>query len=68
MNHRWNKQDACINCGILREKRTIKTLMAITNSSPYNHYVYENKYHYLTGEKPATIIRPNCSNKKTWRN
>lgn len=63
--HNWRKggyPQLCKNCGILRERKTFKFLMAITNTPPYDHYKYETKMVYTYG--PAgpieTPIRPEC--------
>jgi hypothetical protein len=47
--HKWKKgplPQTCENCGLIRDRITIKTLMAITNHRPYNHYKYERKMAY----------------------
>lgn len=38
MNHRWDKNNKCINCGIHRVKRTWKRRMAIVGSKDYYQY------------------------------
>lgn len=56
MNHRW-KDNTCIHCGLTRERKTQKLLMAITNNPPFNHYRYEVKWWY--GEYLG-YNRPDC--------
>ncbi len=59
-NHRW-KENACTKCGIIRKREAIKTLMAITNSPPYDHYKYESRWVYSLNNK-ITTKRPECKN------
>jgi hypothetical protein len=75
MNHSWQESikkgyiriQTCSRCRILREKRTVKQLMAIVNHPPWTAYKYEYVWHYTTGVGPTTTKRPNCSIKPTWR-
>lgn len=59
--HKWDKwtKEICLRCGIKREKKTFKHLMAISNTPPYNHYRYEQSYVYYAG-KEKTKERPTC--------
>lgn len=57
IRHKWNKDNECVNCGILRERTTIKTLMAISGGRDY--YKYEVKYKYIF-DGIETTERPNC--------
>lgn len=63
--HKWDKWtgEICLRCGIKREKKTFKYLIEISNTSPYNHYRYEQAYVYYIGkgkEKEKTKDRPTC--------
>lgn len=62
MRHKWRKGEMpqlCENCGLIRTRKTFKYLMAISNKPPYNHYKYESKVVYKTGE--MTIYKaPPC--------
>lgn len=66
--HKWDEynSDTCLKCGVTREKKTFKLLMAISNQPPYNHYKYEQKYVYTIGngdKRKKTTQRPECKNK-----
>lgn len=58
LKHKWNKDNECVKCGILRERTTIKTRMAIVGSRDY--YKYETKYKYHIGDGKETLNRPTC--------
>ncbi len=58
MNHRWDKHNNCIKCGLYREKETIKTRMAINHN--INHYKYEVKYKYYFMDGSSDFKRPIC--------
>lgn len=58
--HRWIGNQ-CIKCGLLRERKTGKLLMAISSQPPYNHYKYESYYEYNDGLR-KTNKRPDCKN------
>jgi hypothetical protein len=61
MNHKWNIQkDVCLRCGVVRERKTSKLLMAITDFPPYNHYLYEQYFLYHTLDGNVTTKRPDC--------
>ena len=63
MNHKWRKGELpqlCERCGILRQRKTFRLLMAITDHPPYNHYLYETKMVYTGIEMPTTTKRPEC--------
>jgi len=65
--HKWDKYngDTCLKCGITRQKKTFKLLMAITYHPPYDHYKYEQKYVYTIGngkDRRQTTERPECAN------
>ena len=60
MNHKWDKNNTCINCGITREKKSWRRLMAITNHPPYDHYVYGKSWAYFFEPKIGTFKRPDC--------
>ena len=63
MNHKWRKGELpqlCERCGILRQRKTFRLLMAITDHPPYNHYLYETKIVYTGIEMPTTTKRPEC--------
>ncbi len=57
MNHKWDKGNNCVKCGIHREKQTVKTLMAIHKGR--DMYKYQVKYKYFT-ESGETFTRPLC--------
>ena len=57
-NHKWNKDNVCVGCGIYREKETVKTLMAIHNGKDVNKY--EVKYKYFDIDESKTFKRPLC--------
>ena len=70
MNHRWEhkgKTASCIRCKIVRDLRTVKTLMATVNHPPWDVYRWQRKWFYITGEAPATATRPECANEQGWR-
>lgn len=61
-NHKWRKggfPQLCTVCGILRQRRTVKTLMATVNHPPWEVYKYESKMVYTSLNK-TTIKRPKC--------
>lgn len=62
LKHRWNKENECIKCGILRKKLPIKTFMEVVDGRDY--YKYETKYKYHIGNGRAVIVRPNCRETK----
>lgn len=76
MNHTWKPNidkgykiiQTCARCGIMRQKKTVRHCMAIVNHPPWNVYKYEYVWHYTDGEHPETRVRPDCSDKPTWRN
>ena len=57
MNHKW-ENDTCKNCGLNRERKTWKLLMAITGST--NHYRYGTGWWYYRVEGNGTFARPQC--------
>lgn len=60
MNHKWSG-NICLNCGVSRERRTRKLLMAITTFPPYDHYKYDFLWFYWTDNiNKGTFIRPEC--------
>ena len=59
MNHKWNKDNNCIKCGIYREKQTVKTRMAIHHGKDVNKY--EVKYKYFDIDETSTFKRPLCN-------
>jgi len=64
-NHKWRKggfPQLCTECGILRQRRTFKTLMAIVNHPPWEAYKYETKMVY-TDINGTTVKRPECVGK-----
>lgn len=56
-NHKW-QNNVCITCGLEREKRTVKTLMAMVGSRDI--YKYEQKYFYSRPFKSGSFERPDC--------
>lgn len=60
MRHKWGNGNVCLICGVEREMRTVKLLMAIVNHPPWEAYKYERKYFYLVG-KELTPMRPDCT-------
>lgn len=56
--HRWI-QNQCVKCGLLRERKTQRLLMAITNHPPYDHYIYKQYFEYNDGFKKMDK-RPDC--------
>ena len=56
--HRWIGGQ-CVKCGLLRQRKTRKILMAITHHSPYDHYIYEPYFEYNDGFKKMDK-RPGC--------
>ena len=67
MNHSWQKSikegkiiiQECSVCGCLRQRVSIKTLMAIVNHPPWEAYKYERKWKYSNGEV-SSFKRPDC--------
>lgn len=58
MNHKW-KDNICVHCGIKREMKTWKLLMAMVGSRDY--YQYGRQYYYtVNGVKKGTFKRPEC--------
>lgn len=48
--HTWRKggyPQICKACGMFRERKTFKILMAISGTPPYDHYKYESKMIYI---------------------
>lgn len=64
INHRWDKNNVCINCGLRRKMETQKLLMAISNTKPYDHYQSLRRYIYWTHEDHKTFERPDCKLQK----
>ncbi len=63
MNHKWRKGDLpqlCLKCGILRNRKTLKLLMASVGDRDV--FKYETKMVY-TSITSTTVKRPDC--KKT---
>ena len=67
MNHRWGKDNICLNCGIYRTKKSWKLRMAITNHPPYDHYLYGRSWFYAIPSKEFNVVakaigfnRPDC--------
>ena len=60
LRHKWNN-DECINCGILREIRNVKTKIAFNNG--IYQYKYERKFIYIEFGKESTE-RPQCYTKR----
>ena len=61
-NHKWRKggfPQLCTKCGILRQRKTFKILMAIVNHPPWETYKYETKMTY-TNINETTVKRPEC--------
>lgn len=71
MNHKWNKDNICVNCGIYRTKKSWKRLMSITDFPPHNHYQYGKDWFYAmpnenfnTVAKAIGFERPDCKKKE----
>lgn len=65
-NHKWRKggyPQLCTECGILRSRKTFKTLMAVVNHPPWEAYRYETKIVYTDKDK-TTTKRPDCVKQK----
>ncbi len=60
MNHKWDENNKCKVCGLEREMRTEKLLMAIVNHPPWEAYRYERKYAYSFDLKKWSFVRPTC--------
>jgi len=65
LKHKWDNQhgNTCLNCGVRRQKKSFRLLMAITSQSPYDHYKYFQKYVYTIlseNRKKETTLRPDC--------
>ena len=67
MNHRWHDAYSkdnkyCRRCGVHRERRTRKILMAMVNHPPWEVYKYESLWWYWFGTdiKSGSFKRPNC--------
>lgn len=69
MNHRW-KDNVCVHCGIVRERKYWKLLMAITDTQPYDHYQRGVDWRYgIPNEDGVTVKsigfeRPDCQKTK----
>ena len=57
--HRW-MGDTCLKCGLMREKKTFKQLMAVVNHPPWEVYEYTERYVYWNGIGNTTTKRPDC--------
>lgn len=57
MRHKWNKDNECAKCGILRQRTTVKTRMAIVGGR--DQYQYQTKYKYID-QGTETFERPLC--------
>lgn len=60
MRHRWDDSGRCKNCGLEREMRTEKLLMAIVNHPPWNSYKYSSRYAYSFDLRKWSFVRPDC--------
>ncbi len=58
INHKWI-ENKCVRCGIERQQKPYKLLMAVTNRPPYNHYKSGVSVTYLVNGG-WTITRPDC--------
>jgi hypothetical protein len=56
MNHKW-ENNVCVNCGLTRERRYWKQLMAIVNHPPWEAYRTGVSYWYGNRYK---FNRPSC--------
>jgi hypothetical protein len=61
-NHNWIG-NTCRKCGLLRESKTRKILMATVNHPPWDIYRYEQYHEYYDGHE-MTNKRPDCRAKK----
>lgn len=60
INHKWNKVGTvCLKCGLSREQKNEKTLMAIAGGKDY--YKYKEYWLYTLSDGSQTRIRPNCN-------
>ena len=60
MTHRW-RLNTCIHCGITRELKSWRLLMAVVDHPPYNMYQRGTSWWY--GEEHK-FNRPDCKNRK----
>ena len=60
MNHKWDKDNNCVKCGIYREKQTIKTVMAIHRGKDMNKYEVKYKNFGIDILPEGTFERPLC--------
>lgn len=63
MRHKWNDNDECKVCGILRERATYALRMAIVGNRDI--YQYTTKYRYIV-EGKETWSRPECTPPKRY--
>lgn len=65
IRHKWSKAKGghtCSVCGLFKFRYSEKLLMAITNSSPYNHYKYIQHTGYLLPNNGDMITElPSCT-------
>lgn len=61
--HRW-KDNRCVRCNVIRERRTRVRVMAIVNHPPWEVRKYESRYRYETGDW-WTWERPECKSNKS---
>jgi hypothetical protein len=66
MNHKW-KDNVCVNCGIVRERKSWKLLMAQIGSKDY--YKYGSGYYYGLPQDKVLVYglgfkRPDCDKEK----
>ena len=58
-NHKWGEDNTCIHCGLEREMRTWKRLMAMVGSKDYYQYGRQYAYSY-DGWDTWSFKRPPC--------
>ena len=59
MNHKWDEKNKCVNCGIFRERKTWRRLMAMVGGKDY--YQYGTSFFYSLDKKKYFIERPDCN-------
>lgn len=65
-NHKWNKNNTCVKCGLKRKKERWKLLMASVGSKYYYKYGVSWLYGIETHPNLIKIIgfeRPKCEQK-----
>ena len=64
MNHRWDNNNMCVQCGISRKKHTLVTILAIMNYPPWEVRKSQRVWVYSWRKTTWYYRRPNCPNHK----